>query len=575
MKPKKMKTLMPACLLAALFALLSMPSYAQVTIGDGTSPHDFSVLEVSTASTKAGLRLPHLTTAERNAWRDYFLGTNTGNPVNPSGSGVTADELVNAPGLMIYNTTNSCVEYWNTLKWVSFCDQPCADGITGVSISGGTTTAITLTASATGGTASSYEWYLGGSPVGTTTANTYTVPQNVKDAAGTYAYTVKAINACSEATSPVPAIVEVIDLASLPDGSGSGKLSGRTIFDIAQGNDGGACGDLAARVPYSTDFTQTEEQDATNGTPAAINPDAGGTWLYSGTQVYTFTPSGDVSNVRFIYVEDASLEAIVSMTPKTGYSGNISSGATCKAVVVYKPSLMTDLLDVTRDNAVHPKLYAVFNDQPDGAGTNRKFELTVSLQDCNCCGAFTSAGGWQNFLCYNLGANFMLEPFTPSKYLNGDYYQWGRSTVVATVDTPAGTIAGWNTTYAPNGSWSDASKTANDPCPQNYRVPKSSEWTGVINFSLNPQTIPPGATWNTSETNFSSGRNFGSALYLPAAGNRDSGVGQLYFRGDSSYYWSSAELSSYYAYYMNLNSSGTNTGYANRTHGSSVRCIAE
>ncbi|GAB6120348.1 hypothetical protein JCM30204_14970 [Dysgonomonas termitidis] len=559
-----------------------MPSYAQVTVGDGVPPHDFSVLEVSTASTKAGLRLPHLTTAERNAWRDYFLGTNTGNPVNPSGSGVTADELINAPGLMIYNTTNNCVEYWNTLKWVSFCDQPCADGITGVSISGGTTilqgatTAVTLTATATGGTASSYEWYLGGSPVGTTTANTYTVPQNVKDVAGTYAYTVKAINACSEATSPAPAIVEVIDLASLPDGSASGTLSGRTIFDIAQGNDGGACGDLAARAPFSTDFTQTEEQDATDGTPAAINPSASGTWLYSGTQVYTFTPSVDVSNVRFFYAEDASLEAIVSMTPNDDYSGNISSGDPCKAVVVYKPSLMTDLLNVIRDNAVHPKLYAVFNDQPDGAGTNRKFELTVSLQDCNCCGAFTSAGGWQNFLCYNLGANFMLEPFTPAKYLNGDYFQWGRPTVVATVDTPAGAIAGWNTSYAPNGSWSDASKTANDPCPQNYRVPTRSEWDGVVDTSLNPRTMPPGATLNTSETNFSNGLNFGSALYLPAAGYRSYGSSLLDRRGGYGYYWSSTEDRSSFAYFLYLTNYLTTT-YQNlvRAYGFSVRCIAE
>ncbi|GAB6120335.1 hypothetical protein JCM30204_14840 [Dysgonomonas termitidis] len=556
-----------------------MPSYAQVTIGDGVPPHDFSVLEVSTASTKAGLRLPHLTTAERNAWRDYFLGTNTGNPVNPSGSGVTADELINAPGLMIYNTTNNCVEYWNTLKWVSFCDQPCADEITGVSISGGTTilqgatTAVTLTATATGGTASSYEWYLGGSPVGTTTANTYTVPQNVKDVAGTYAYTVKAINACSETTGTAPAIVTVW-LA------GSGTLSGRTIFDIAQGNDGGACGDLAARVPYSTDFTQTEEQDATDGTPAAINPDAGGTWLYSGTQVYTFTPSGNVSNVRFVYVEDASLEAIVSMTPKAGYSGNISSGTACKAVVVYKPSLMTELLDVTRDNAVHPKLYAVYNDQPDGAGTDYAVELTVSLQDCNCCGAFTSAGGWQNFLCYNLGANFMLEPFTPAKYLNGDYYQWGRSTVVATVDTPAGPISGLDSTNAPDGSWSDASKTANDPCPPNYRVPKKSEWEGVVDSSLNSQTLV--GTWTDNEFNFSSGRNFGPYLFLTASGFRGTGNGVLGSRGFFGFYWTSSpgentqnSSSNAKVLYFGGIPNPTAFGEGQRNFSQTLRCIAE
>ncbi|GAB6009462.1 hypothetical protein [Dysgonomonas reticulitermitis] len=179
---------------------------AQVTIGEGTAPQSFSVLEISTNLTKGGLRLPQLSTQERNDWRDYFLGTATGNPVNPSGSGVTATELANAPGLVIYNTDTGCMEYWNKQKWISLCE-------------------------------------------------------------------------------------DLIDPGTLP--SGSGTFTGRTIFDIAQGNDD-VNGKLTAhKLYYSTDFAQTVEQDATDetvdGVPTTVTePDPSGAWLYSGRQVYTF-----------------------------------------------------------------------------------------------------------------------------------------------------------------------------------------------------------------------------------------------------------------------------------------------
>lgn len=109
---------------------------SQVTVGDGMPPRDFSVLEVSTASTKGGLRLPQLTTGQRDDWRNYFLGTNTGNPVNPSGSGVTPEEAAAAEGLAIFNLDTKCYEYWNATRWVSLCEgnsqltiypDPCPD----------------------------------------------------------------------------------------------------------------------------------------------------------------------------------------------------------------------------------------------------------------------------------------------------------------------------------------------------------------------------------------------------------------------------------------------------------------
>ncbi|GAB6009517.1 hypothetical protein [Dysgonomonas reticulitermitis] len=474
-------------LVIGALCLMALQLRSQVTIGDNTSPQLFSVLEVSTASTKGGLRLPQLTTNQRNAWRDYFLGAATSNPVDPSGSGVTADELANAPGLIIYNTDTGCMEYWNTLKWISLCDD------------------VTL-------------------------------------------------------ALPLPK---------------ASTFTGRTIFDIAKGttNNGGACGTLVAREPYSTDFTQTEVQDATDGTVDGVLTtvtEPNGTWLYSGTQVYTFTPSATVSNVRFTFTQDPILnDAIISMTPKSNYTKTITAGTPCKAVVVYNPNLMTSLLNKTRDQAVKPKLHATYK---DAEGNDHTVDLTVSLQDCNCCGTATTSGDyWQNFLCYNLGANFMVDPFTPAKGLNGDYYQFNRLPVIAHVD-------GWYVTTWPGGyaqvtgTWTDTE----DPCPENYRVPTKAELMEVNNATINTQTMPPGATWIHSMTDFSSGYYYGSVLYLPATGYCTNAFGYP-FRGAGAVYPSSEK----YAGQQNVWNLAFVKGdshiddLATAQSGFSVRCIAK
>ena len=111
-------------LILSVFLLIPAGVSAQVTIGSGKIPETYSVLELISNSTM-GMRLPQMTTAERNAMQATF------------GAGATAE----AKGLVIYNTTNDCVEYWNDTRWISLCEgnsqmtispQPCqavaADG---------------------------------------------------------------------------------------------------------------------------------------------------------------------------------------------------------------------------------------------------------------------------------------------------------------------------------------------------------------------------------------------------------------------------------------------------------------
>ncbi|RNA60480.1 hypothetical protein D1631_18475 [Chryseobacterium nematophagum] len=187
------------------------------------------------------------------------------------------------------------------------------------------------------------------------------------------------------------------------------------------------------------------------------------------------------------------------------------------------------------------------------------------------------------WMAYNLGADTSLDP-NPSvmtKGLHGNYYQWGKKDPVATADTGAGAISGWNTTSASNGSWNSGTedtpvKTAIDPCPSGFRVPTRQEWVSIFNNS-NKSTI---GTFVNDPTNFGSGIQFtcpgnGNKLTLPASGYRDASTGALTNRGSYGNYWSSTEVSTY-AYNLPFDSSNVYPGnFTSRTNGFSVRCIAE
>ena len=202
------------------------------------------------------------------------------------------------------------------------------------------------------------------------------------------------------------------------------------------------------------------------------------------------------------------------------------------------------------------------------------------------CGAYVLAGVWKEFSCYNLGAaNTSVDPFTPSWEIIGGYWQWGRSAQAAPGptgtdgSTPNDGVPGtWNTTAAANGAWVDATpmtaSPADNPCPTGFRIPSQTQWGGVINNTLNPQS-DEGSNWTAGATNYTTGKNFGSALFLPAAGGRGSSTGTLFNRGSFGYYWSSSEDGTGNAWFLTFNSGGANVSNYYRTNGFSVRCVAE
>ena len=105
----------------SLFFFSSTHGIAQVVIGTDTVPQHYSILELSTKEVKGGLRLPQLTTAIRDT-----LSVSS----NPSLS----------RGLMIFNTTDSCINYYTGTHWKSLCEEPAWFYMPSIAIDVSTTT---------------------------------------------------------------------------------------------------------------------------------------------------------------------------------------------------------------------------------------------------------------------------------------------------------------------------------------------------------------------------------------------------------------------------------------------------
>ncbi|MDV3539837.1 hypothetical protein CMU94_11915 [Elizabethkingia anophelis] len=179
------------------------------------------------------------------------------------------------------------------------------------------------------------------------------------------------------------------------------------------------------------------------------------------------------------------------------------------------------------------------------------------------------------WMLYNLGDN-RTDPNT-GPFDQSNFYQFGRSAVVATGSTQTAEISGWNTTIAADNAWNSGTeaapvKTGNDPCPQNYRIPTRTELQSLLDGTTKTEI----GTFNDSPTNFSaakvytSNRNSSVKLTFPAIGARNAAAGRVNNRGISPHVWTSTASDASNAY-----ANGRNTIVIHpKNTGNPIRCIA-
>ncbi|HBN6704128.1 TPA: hypothetical protein L3261_002565 [Elizabethkingia anophelis] len=245
----------------------------------------------------------------------------------------------------------------------------------------------------------------------------------------------------------------------------------------------------------------------------------------------------------------------------------------------------------TSENDSHFSADIIINGQTKTINLSKAFKITPEYKsnltiNLIKCGAYidsnTNPANYKEFMCQNLGATEGINPFSPEAGNHGAKYQWGAQTEEAgryisqaNDQSNSHVITGWNPIPKPDGSWSDASKTANDPCPSGYRVPSRTQWQAVIDNN----NIERVGSWNNNNGNYTTAIYFRNpsnkrTLMLPAAGFRNLSDGTLQGRGSSGYYSSSSEAASN-AHNLFFNSESVNISNYGRTNAYSVRCVAE
>jgi len=252
------------------------------------------------------------------------------------------------------------------------------------------------------------------------------------------------------------------------------------------------------------------------------------------------------------------------------------------------------------------------------------------------CPVRTTGGNWITFMCHNLGADENMSIADQMAYVSkdnldetvyGSLYQWGRqadghqlrtSQAYPTDDasSESGVVSSPNldgngqvvstfeaygkfikTNGAPN-DWrspqddtlwyANNNKTANDPCPDGWRVPTTYEWIAILNGDgMAVSSIPAagitcasGNTWVVSNTTNTRGwlvtpqGNSTATLFLPFTGYRNSNAEVFNTNTQGSYWTNTTVAPNTSAIYVYTNYTTVAPYYGNpRVTGSSVRCV--
>ncbi|NDV46738.1 hypothetical protein D0T49_06720, partial [Paludibacter sp. 221] len=131
-------------------------------------------------------------------------------------------------------------------------------------------------------------------------------------------------------------------------------------------------------------------------------------------------------------------------------------------------------------------------------------------------------------------------------------------------------------------NWRNQKNGTYDPCPAGWRVPAQGEWSDIFRGGSAPgaKATAVANTWSWYSTGGTNGYEIKpdgetTTLFLPAAGYRSHGTGELYNVGSNGHYWSGS-VYSYTSLNLHFNGSSVYPAYLNhRASGLSVRCISE
>ncbi|MCS3533094.1 FISUMP domain-containing protein [Chryseobacterium sp. JUb7] len=425
-------------------------------------------------------------------------------------------------GLTIYNTDLNCMQYWNTTKWIGDCSQsPVVGIITSIDCANVNNNGTLISGTMASGVSSVIP-YTGGN-------------------GGIYP-------AASFNSTGVTGLIASLSSGVLNTGNGN------FVFDITgiPSSAGNASFNISVAGETCTFTIPVITQGATVGS------------LNCGSAV--FSPAAFTSGTSY------------SGTLKVPYTGG--NGGNYSQISFTNNGLTFTLPAGTLGNGNGNLVYNVTG-IPMSAGAI-SIPISFGGKSCNVTATVAKGstvilpGNPKGWMRHNLGANTSLDPDVPVQAIHGNYYQWGRATVVANASTPVGAISGWNTAIAPDNSWQDGAKTANDPCPAGFRIPTRQQFSNLTsnNASSNVGTWTP----PTNPTNFGSAKVFGSGsniLTLPATGIRSEANGELSGRGTNGNYWSSTQSGTTYANYLALLIDYPVVSSFIRPYGMSIRCIAE
>jgi uncharacterized protein (TIGR02145 family) len=490
-------------------------------LGVGTSvPNSSAITEMN--STTQGFLPPRMTSTERDAIQ---------NPAN---------------GLIIFNSTSGCPNYYSNNQWFEWCGtgvSPSAaisalncgsTSITGTLTSGTAASGVSASVPYTGGNSSSYTAQTISS-TGVTGLTATLTSGILANGAGSLSLAISGTPATSGTASfaltiggqsctlviPVASVAASLTTLNCASGATTGTLTSNT-----------AASGVSTTIPYTggNGGTYSTQAVSSNGVLGLTANLVGGTLAVgAGNLVYTIsgtpTSSGTASFTLTIGGQSCSFTVSVQSALAAQYPANS----------VFCASGPTAIVDVTNP---------------------------------------TTGKIWMN---RNLGASQAATSSTNAAAY-GDLYQWGRrsdghqcrtsatTSTLSSINQPS--HGDFILTTSPISNWLSSSNTnlwqgvngENNPCPNGYRIPTEAE--------LNNERLSWGGNYNISGA-------FASPLKLSLAGKRNDQNGALINVGTYCYLWSSTVTGADNSRMMYVNITNSLIGNYSHSDGQTIRCIKD